>query len=1181
MEMMRRAIERTAAMAKNDPELAALFPRQEVKDALQDPALTYQQILATVLKGYGDRPAIGARAYDIVTDDETGDRVRHVLPAYKTISYGELATQVEAIANFWRHSEKHAVKPDDMVAFIAFNGVDMTAADLACIYAQAIVVPLQANYPAEHMREILADTGPVTLVCSIENLALSTEYALGQDSVRSLIVIGADERVDDERREIESARARLKEAGGRIALATFAEAVEEGSRFQFEPLPERPDGRDRLTMLMYTSGSTGTPKGAIIHEDILVSTWTSQRASTPAVSFVYAPMNHFMGRNALYSVLAQGGTAKFTQKSDLSTLLDDIRTARPTSLSLIPRICEMAHQHFLSEVNRLVAQGSDAATARQQVREAMSKTFLGDRAVFATVGSAPTTPELRQFMIDTFDMPVLDGYSCTETGGTGITFNNHIVEHSVVDYKLVDVPELGYYASDKPFPRGELLVKTHQMIKGYYKRPDATAAIFDENGFLKTGDIVELRGNGQMFWLDRRNNVTKLAQGEFVAIGPLESVYLTHAETIRQVYIYGSAQRSFLLAVVVPDMDVVRARLGHEPGDQELHELVLEDMRRAAGEAGLRSFEVPRDVLIEREPFSLGNGLLSAVGKPLRANLKLHYGETLEAMYRDMETKQAAELDTLREAAKGQSTQQRVASALKLSLGLTELATDSPKNFRELGGDSLGAVNFGLLLEEMFDVPVPVSDILHPDANIAHIAGLIDRLLADTLSAARYGEIHPDAETVHASELTLDRLLDAQVLSSAETAPAADEPARTILLTGANGFLGRFLCIEWLEEAARRDGKVICMLRGRDEASARKRLDDAIGTWDAELAERFRSLADRHLEVVPADLAAPRLGLDEDTFARLATEVDQIVHVAALVNHKLAYRSLFEPNVLGTAELIRLALTARRKRFDYVSSIAVAHVNRELSNAPENVDVRVLASDVAIAGDRYALGYTTSKWAGEVLLRDAHERFGLPVNVFRADMILPHERYKGQINTPDSFTRQLASVIMTGLAPKSFYRLDVEGRRQDAHYDGLPVNFVAAAMKQISALARPGFHTFNLVNMHYDDGISLDTMVDWIIETGHEVVRIDDHDEWFHRFTEKLRNLPDEQRQHSCLAIAGNLSAPFHAEPMPIAHAEFLAALGETALGSKVPHLTRDYLRKCVADMEILGLIPEPALTPA
>ena len=90
------------------------------------------------------------------------------------------------------------------------------------------------------------------------------------------------------------------------------------------------------------------------------------------------------------------------------------------------------------------------------------------------------------------------------------------------------------------------------------------------------------------------------------------------------------------------------------------------------------------------------------------------------------------------------------------------------------------------------------------------------------------------------------------------------------------------------------------------------------------LLRRFRDLAAEHLEVLAGDIGEPNLGLDEATWNRLAESVDLIVHPAALVNHVLPYNQLFGPNVVGTAELIRLAITGRIKPVTYLSTVAVA-----------------------------------------------------------------------------------------------------------------------------------------------------------------------------------------------------------------------------------------------------------------
>ncbi|WP_252395916.1 SDR family oxidoreductase [Streptantibioticus parmotrematis] len=249
---------------------------------------------------------------------------------------------------------------------------------------------------------------------------------------------------------------------------------------------------------------------------------------------------------------------------------------------------------------------------------------------------------------------------------------------------------------------------------------------------------------------------------------------------------------------------------------------------------------------------------------------------------------------------------------------------------------------------------------------------------------------------------------------------------------------------------------------------------------------------------------------------RLADTVDLIVHPAALVNHALPYDEMFGTNVAGTAELIRLAMTRRLKAFTYISTFAV--VSSQSSTADEDADIR-LSSPVRRLDQSYANGYITSKWAGEVLLREAHEQCGLPVVVLRPGMIMAHRRYAGQLNVPDVFTRLLISVVVTCTAPRSFYR------SRGAHYDGLPVDFLAEAVVALGQRKADGYHTFNALNPH-DDGISLDVVIDWLIEARCAIERIDDYKEWFTRLETAVRVLPQRQRQHSLLPLLHAYAEP-------------------------------------------------------
>ena len=145
--------------------------------------------------------------------------------------------------------------------------------------------------------------------------------------------------------------------------------------------------------------------------------------------------------------------------------------------------------------------------------------------------------------------------------------------------------------------------------------------------------------------------------------------------------------------------------------------------------------------------------------------------------------------------------------------------------------------------------------------------------------------------------------------------------------------------------------------------------------------------------MIAGDKGEANLGLDQQTWQRLADTVDLIVDPAALVNHVLPYSELFGPNVVGTAELIRIALTTKLKPYTYVSTIGVGD-QIEPATFTEDADIRVISPTRKI-NDSYANGYGNSKWAGEVLLREAHDLCGLPVAVFRCDMILADTTLRG------------------------------------------------------------------------------------------------------------------------------------------------------------------------------------------
>ncbi|BBX85282.1 carboxylic acid reductase [Mycolicibacterium aubagnense] len=1170
--------QRVADLCATDPQLAAALPLPGVGAALDEPGIRLPEVIRAVMAAYADRPALGQRAVEYVTDD-AGRTVSRLLPRYDTVTFGEVWRQIQAVDNALLSGTddnvpgggQPIVAAGDRVAVLGFTSAEYTIIDTALARAGVVAVPLQTSAPAEQLRPILDETEPRALFADVKFLDDAIELVSGASAALTRVVVfDHHAQVDDEREAVERAAARLAERG--VVVETLAEMVSRGTALPaVEPVAAVEP--DPLLVLIYTSGSTGTPKGAMYPERLVTNAWrtglVSQQPALPSIVLSFLPMSHMMGRGTVYRTLAHGGTVYFAAKSDLSTLLEDIALVRPTQMTFVPRVWEMIHQEVQSEVDRRALEG----VSEQQVLDERSVSLIGGRQLVAMTGSAPISPELKAWVQKFLGLELMEAYGSTEAGG--VMLSGHVNRPPVLDYKLVDVPELGYLSTDRPHPRGELLLKSTDLIPGYYKRPDVTADVFDADGFYRTGDIVAELGPDHLQYLDRRNNVLKLAQGEFVTLSKLEAAFGT-SPLVRQIYVYGNSSRSYLLAVIVPSSEA----LGGAAGPESLRPELADALQVVAREARLQSYEIPRDFIIETEPFSLENGLLTGVRKLAWPKLKARYGAELEQLYAELAEGQAMELRALRALrASDAPVLETVLRAVGATLGAAGSDLTGDAHFTDLGGDSLSALTFGNLLEEIFEVEVPVGVIVSPATDLAGVAAYIDGERAPGSKRPTFSTVHgKNATEARAADLTLDKFIDAATLAAAPSLPGPASEVRTVLLTGATGFLGRYLALEWLERMDLVDGKVICLVRGKSDADARARLDATFDSGDPKLLAHYQALAADHLEVIAGDKGEANLGLPQEVWQRLADTVDVIVDPAALVNHVLPYSELFGPNALGTAELIRIALTTRIKPFAYVSTIAVGG-----GVAPgefvEAADVRVMSA-VRSVDDGYANGYGNSKWAGEVLLREANDLCGLPVSVFRCDMILADTTYAGQLNLPDMFTRMMFSLVATGIAPKSFYELDASGQRQRAHYDGLPVEFVSESISTLAVQVAAGesdstFETYHVMNP-YDDGIGMDEFVDWLIEAGYSIARVDDYADWLTRFETGLRGLPDRQRQASLLPLLHNYQQPSYPVRGSIAPVErFRAAVQNAKIGADkdIPHIGAPVIVKYITDLELLGLL--------
>ncbi|HSS26185.1 MAG TPA: AMP-binding protein, partial [Mycobacterium sp.] len=456
-----RLARRIAGLYSTDQQFAAAKPSEAVAAAIEKLGLPLVEIMRTVMQGYQDRPALGQRAVEFVTDPHSARSTAKLLPQFETITYGELWNRVGALT-----SALSNVRPGDRVCILGFTSVDYTVIDMATVPLGAVSVPLQTSAPITQLRPIVTETQPAVIASSIDYVDAAVELVLTGDAPRTLIVFDYRHEIDEQREAYDAARARLTEAASPVFVETLAEALERGRALL--AAPEATQDNDALALLIYTSGSTGAPKGAIYTQSMASKLWRPASwgwadSVEPSITLSFMPMSHVMGRSSLYGTLAHGGTAYFAARSDLSTFQEDLALVRPTQLNFVPRVWDMLFQEAQSELDRRSSDGADVASDAEVVTDVRTR-LLGNRYITAITGGAPASRVLRAWVELFLDLHLIDGYGSTEAGG--VFLDGQLRRPPVIDYKLVDVPELGYFHTDRPHPRGELLLKTTNMFPG-------------------------------------------------------------------------------------------------------------------------------------------------------------------------------------------------------------------------------------------------------------------------------------------------------------------------------------------------------------------------------------------------------------------------------------------------------------------------------------------------------------------------------------------------------------------------------------------------------------------------------------------------------------------------------------------------------------------------------------------
>lgn len=384
----------------------------------------------------------------------------------------------------------------------------------------------------------------------------------------------------------------------------------------------------------------------------------------------YLPLAHIFGRVCDMLALALGARLGYFA-GDMNTLVEDIQELKPTIFATVPRLLNRVYGKIVAST--INAPGATGALARRGVAAKLVNLEAGngythafwDRLIFNKVkqalgghvrvmvtGSAPIGKDIMQFLRVALCCDIREGYGATETCAASTIHypNEYKAGHiggpfTCNEVKLVDIPEMNYLSTD-PYPRGEICIRGPNVFQGYYKDEEKTREAIDDDKWFHTGDVGMINERGAIVIIDRKKNIFKLAQGEYIAPEKIENVYAKEP-VIGQIYLHGDSLQSCLVAVVVPDQEtlesVVAAKLPHIHSkklsfaelckEPQVAALVLAAITKVGKQSGLNGFEQAKALYLESEPFAVENDLLTPTFKVKRPQASKRYEAIIAQLY--------------------------------------------------------------------------------------------------------------------------------------------------------------------------------------------------------------------------------------------------------------------------------------------------------------------------------------------------------------------------------------------------------------------------------------------------------------------------------------------------------------------------------------------------------------------
>jgi long-chain acyl-CoA synthetase len=559
------------------------------------------------------------------------------------LSYSDLGEAVREIA---RGLVALGVERGDRVSILSGTRAEWTLADLGALCAGAVVAPIYHTNSPEECRYVLEHAGSRVVFCEDAGQAAKVAEVRAQCPALEHVVV-FDGPVD-----------------GALALTELRARAEQVDASRPDEIAREVKSDDPAT-IVYTSGTTGPPKGCVTTHENLMSTAAAyeQQLDFTApdrsiVVFMFLPLAHSLARVTQMVVLDVGATIAYW-RGDPRHLLEDLAESRPTHVPSVPRTFEKVHTKAMagseegSRARRSLFEWALATGRRMRAAERSGhrpspalrlRHALADRVVLSRVrglfgpdirlaltGAAPIAQDVLEFF-DACGVLVLEGYGLTETTAAATLNTERRFRFGTVGPPL---PGTEVATADDD----ELLIRGPSVFRGYFRNEEATREALTEDGWLRSGDLGSIDGDGFVRITGRKKDLIITSSGKNVSAANLEAA-LREIRWVSQAVVFGD-ERPYLVALLTLDSDEVpalaeRVGVAADAASMAKDERVRAEIAREVEEVNARFArieQVKRFAISDRD-LSQDRGELTPTMKVKRAVVYREYADVFDSLYR-------------------------------------------------------------------------------------------------------------------------------------------------------------------------------------------------------------------------------------------------------------------------------------------------------------------------------------------------------------------------------------------------------------------------------------------------------------------------------------------------------------------------------------------------------------------